>query len=356
MTSTHPDIDFETVPCPLCDHDHCKHTATFDDWIYGIGGPFHAVRCCRCGHRYLNPRPVEQDLLKCYPLHYGPHHHSPQPDFDRACEAATSNPRKTTESSPINRQEGQAQSPCSARASLFRRSWRAWLDNRSTWKPTDRIRRELRNQRAIELGCADGWFCAELMNDGWNIMGVEPVAEAADRARRKGIQVVTGSAFDLQIEPNSIGYVAAWMVMEHLSNPLATISRVAEWLESGGYFAFSVPNFACLEVTICGKYWSGYDGGRHLQFFSPSSVRRMLKVGGLQVQQIQFQNTVQPWLGALGSWCHHRSPNSGIVQRIRNLYMDEIPFGWRVALTPFTNFLAHFRLASRMTIIARKTS
>jgi hypothetical protein len=145
------------------------------------------------------------------------------------------------------------------------------------------------------------------------------------------------------------------MVLEHLADPVGTVARIASWIKPGGWFAFSVPNAASLDRFLFQHHWSGFDGGRHLQFYSPVSLTSMLKLHSFESIRFIHQNTAQPWLGSLGSWVDALAPGGKLARAMARTYMFEVSFRSRILLSPWSNLVAGLRLASRITVVARKT-
>lgn len=338
-------IELVEVPCPICQSTSWRLLAKFVDWTYGIGGPFRSVRCSSCGHRYLNPRPTDESLLKCYPEQYGPHH------LDRRVKLL-----HAENGSDQGQVQRVAMDESKRSFQVLRKLWRRWLDNRSTWMPTIEHAKVSSSPMALEIGCADGWFCQQLADAGWDIQGIEPVAAAAERARARGIRVHVGTVQDVFVPSQSMDFVAAWMVLEHLPNPVESVQRIGKWVKPGGTFAFSVPNAASLDRFVFGRHWSGYDGGRHLQFYTPRSLAELLAKGDFRIERAIHQNTIQPFVGSIGSLVHSLWPASRIAKRLSAVYMNEISFRARVLCSPLANLVAGVYLSSRITVIARKNT
>jgi 2-polyprenyl-3-methyl-5-hydroxy-6-metoxy-1,4-benzoquinol methylase len=335
-------IQFVEVPCPICGSSNRRVVSQFADWTYGIGGPYQSVRCLHCRHLYLNPRTTDETLLRCYPQQYGPHH------LESVADTSNSQLPLAT--------ENRADADSTKKLQALRKLWRRWLDNRSTWMPAFKVVSKNESRRALEIGCADGWFCQKLAEDGWDVQGIEPVAAAAERARARGLTVHTGTVHDVFVPSQSIDFVAAWMVLEHLPSPGESVQQISKWIKPGGVFAFSVPNAASVDRYLFGRHWSGYDGGRHLQFYTPRLLGTLLAKGDLRMERVIHQNTIQPIVGSLGSVMNSLVPRSRLAKRMSEVYMNEVSFRTRVLCSPLANLIAGLYLSSRITVIARKNS
>jgi len=64
-------IRTEKVPCDVCGSNDSSVLYKIPDLRYWTSEQeYSVVQCVNCGHRYLNPRPVPEDIRKCYPDHY----------------------------------------------------------------------------------------------------------------------------------------------------------------------------------------------------------------------------------------------------------------------------------------------
>lgn len=122
----------------------------------------------------------------------------------------------------------------------------------------------------------------------WNCVGIEPAAEVARRAIEHGFEVRVGSLEETvtadphTFAPNSFEAVFAWMVIEHLHDPVATLRLTRELLKPGGTLSFSVPNFGCWERRAFGQFWYALQLPTHLQHFTTAALRRLLESSGFE--------------------------------------------------------------------------
>lgn len=96
----------------------------------------------------------------------------------------------------------------------------------------------------MELGCAHGSFVALMGQAGYVASGVEMspwvVANAKDTF---GIDVRTGPVEALDIAPGSLDAIAMMDVMEHLPDPVATMTKCLNLLKPDGILLIQMPNF-----------------------------------------------------------------------------------------------------------------
>lgn len=225
------------------------------------------MRCGGCGLARTSPCPSGAALAAYYPDDYGPHLDTDVSGGDTA----------------------------SPRVPLMAWLKRHVVTRRIWWTP------DLpEGARVLELGSGAGHFVRHALARGWDVHAVEPAAEPAKRlARDPRVQVhwTTAEAFDFP--PESLDAIFAWMVVEHLENPVAVLTKVRSVLRPGGYFVFSVPNAGSWEFRWFRSRWYGLDVPRHLWHFSLPALRRLLGRCGLPVERVFHQKVVKNISGSL---------------------------------------------------------
>lgn len=284
MNGVRDEIPLQSVDCPLCGGKSSRVVVAMPDVWYGIPGQFTVVHCHGCGHEYMNPQPVRDALQRCYPGVYEPH-------------GAVEPPSQEAPPKPWwLRVLPLAKIPGLKR--LVR-----WLsDDRSQpvpAAPTDAADRSTR-PRAIELGCAGGGYLRRLTRAGWDAEGVELCEEPARAAQAAGLRVHCGTLESAEFPEAEFDLAAAWMVLEHVPDPLATLRELRRLLRDGGQLLLSVPHARCWQRFVFGRCWYGWDVPRHLQQFSPATLGRVLDKAGFRDVQITHQRTLLSLLGSIG--------------------------------------------------------
>ncbi len=337
---------WESTACPLCGDARSRPIFVSGDLLYGCPGEFTLARCDGCGHVFLNPRPTRACIGQFYPSDYG----------------------------PFRGTASEFQSPTGvesrARRSTFDpRSWR-WLRRLVLWwieshaAPIPKLEiSNLKSQiskRALELGCAHGAFLDQLRQRGWECVGVEPAGDVAGRARAKGLDVRVGSleevvtADQATFASASFDAVFAWMVIEHLHDPVATLRLARKLLKPGGWLLFSVPNFGCWERRVFGRFWYALQLPTHLQQFAPATVRRLLESSGYELVELIHQRNVNNLVGSAGLWLRAKFPRCSLGERLIRWTDNPSALGL-CCLAPLAKSLAAIRQCGRLTVVARRS-
>ncbi len=133
--------------------------------------------------------------------------------------------------------------------------------------------------RVCDVGCWTGSFLVAAEEAGWQAVGLEPSRWASAYARRRGLRVLTDELSSQVLERESFRLVVLGDVLEHLEDPAAALTRVAELLEPGGALWLTVPDAGSRPAHILGsRWWSVLP--MHLQYFTRSSLDHLLRVTG----------------------------------------------------------------------------
>jgi len=339
-----PEITFETTKCPLCGSSRRMTYRQLEDLLYGIPGRFRIVRCLGCRHLYLNPRPTRRTIMDCYPETYGAHqvHGNSLDEFDDSEGCAGGKP-VPSDSQPWYLSRWVRCVP--GLAKLYR-----WLvETGSTIVPEVSAARP----RALELGCGTGQFARQLQEAGWDVEGVETSARAAAIARARGLSVHVGTIESLGLPSEAFDVVFAWMVVEHLHDPVATLRSIHRVLKPRGLFAFSVPNCGTWESRVFGRYWYAWQVPTHLQHFTPTTLRALLRRTGFRCERLVHQANCMNWVGSVGLWLRDVFPDSVWGERL--LQFTNNPTMWpQLALAPLAKVQAALGQSGRVTVLARR--
>jgi len=220
-----------------------------EDWLHGLNGSFHIVRCGRCNALYLNPRPEGAELARHYPSDY---------------EAFG---RRALGSEP-----------------LWRRALRLYgLDKRCRT-----VTNLMSGGKLLDVGCATGDFLARMRQHGpWQVAGLEMNEAAATQgSHHYGLEIRIGSVDEVEFARGSFDVVTLWDVIEHLPQPKASLKRIANWLRPGGWVVVRTPDAGSPYARVFGRYWAGLDAPRHLIVFDRPSLTRLLADTGYEVERI----------------------------------------------------------------------
>ena len=134
----------------------------------------------------------------------------------------------------------------------------------------------------LDVGCWTGSFLVAARDRGWQTAGVEPSAWASQRARDRGLDVRTVELDGHGLRDASCRAVVACDVLEHLVDPGAAVRRMHAVLEAGGVLYVTVPDAGSGLARLMGRRWWSVLP-MHVQYFTRSSMRRLLENHGFEV-------------------------------------------------------------------------
>jgi SAM-dependent methyltransferase len=140
--------------------------------------------------------------------------------------------------------------------------------------------------RWLDVGCATGDFLACADSAVEEASGIELSAFAADKARARGLDVTIGDFLQADVPPAAFDVLSMWDYVEHVTNPSANFKKAFAALKPGGYLALSTGDVDSLLARLAGRFWHLMIPPRHLYFFSPGTMRRLLTAAGFELVQI----------------------------------------------------------------------
>lgn len=261
-----------TWACSVCGADTPR---AYRMGMYAIGETrFNLVRCRDCGLVYVNPRPAEATLGAMYDdeSYYTDGYNLGVEDqnyFERKDE-------------------------------LIALAGVAW----------ERIEEETEGQgRALELGSAGGFFLEAARRRGWDVSGVELSPPAVRYCKGEfEFPVFEGWLEDAPYEPQSFDLAIADNVLEHTTDPRATLRQLRSLVRPGGHVLVIVPTYVnsgffrlmnlaqrflprkLLGPKLCGMLkFDDSDGGYpyHILEFNRANLVALTKSAGFEVLSVE---------------------------------------------------------------------
>lgn len=152
------------------------------------------------------------------------------------------------------------------------------------------VERELQTvaaPRVLDVGSGPGDFLMAGHQRGWNCLGIEPSAHAAQFARDRGLDIVEGF-FDesMLADLGQFHFVHLSEVLEHVPDPASIIQLAKRCLTPDGIIAVSVPNdynpfqHVYCEDTGAPHWW--VVPRHHLNYFDFVSLEKLFCSQGME--------------------------------------------------------------------------
>lgn len=147
--------------------------------------------------------------------------------------------------------------------------------------------------KILDIGCGQGGFLNTMKENGWKTYGVELSKEACEFARQTyGLRNINNDdLLSVDFPDNYFDVVTLWHVLEHLREPLSTLSKIYKILKKDGILIIESPNFHSLQSRVFKDKWFNLDLPRHLFQFSPAtSIHYFNKTNFKIIQTDYFVN------------------------------------------------------------------
>jgi len=155
----------------------------------------------------------------------------------------------------------------------------------------------------LDIGCGNGkflWYMTQLGD--YKIHGIELPGNSALRAAKiPGIQLNIGRIQADLFSAASFDAVSLFHVFEHLEEPRETLDIIDKILKPGGILMMSFPNINSLQSGIFKGKWLHLDPPRHLFFFRPADIGRIMEDKGYDIKRIRYASLEQNPFGMVQS-------------------------------------------------------
>lgn len=136
------------------------------------------------------------------------------------------------------------------------------------------------NGRVLDVGCGEGARLDRLRSLGWQCVGVDFDEAAIAAGRGRGLDLRTGTVEALAEPDASFDAVTLSHVIEHVPDPLSTLTACRRLLRRDGVLWIATPNAVSDGARAWGAAWRGWEVPRHLQVFTGPSLAASVSRAG----------------------------------------------------------------------------
>jgi SAM-dependent methyltransferase len=270
--------------CPLCGSAASTLVSTQPDFRFFPGDEFHIARCGSCDLLYTLPRLTTDELAPYYPARY--------PEYADDVEALTAD-RDSWKARIDTRKTFYGRSLyAEIHAGGFRRACATCLNAAlrtaglvAGIHSVELLPMKQTAGRCLHVGSGSGGRFLRLMRQGWQVAAVDVNAELMARWRRSPAPVMTfGEGISAaSFDPGSFDVIFMTHVIEHLTDPVADLRRLNDWLAPDGTLVCELPLYGTLGWNLRPRY-TYYDVPRHTMHLTAETLGALLRKAGLRVR------------------------------------------------------------------------
>ncbi|MEQ1592328.1 MAG: class I SAM-dependent methyltransferase [Thiobacillaceae bacterium] len=265
----------QLVEVPNCPVDGAAGTVRYadvQDAYFGTQGHWHYRQHKKTGHLWLDPRPADPTIGDLYTNYYT--HATELP-------AATTGLWRQAIALALSIRLGY---PAPEKTSMLAKLISHFPSVGDAAELEVMRIQASESGRMLDVGCGGGAFLCRMRKAGWVVAGIEPDVKAAARlVAQEGFPVYRSLEELTQKEEQPFDIIVLSHVIEHLPNPMHTLTLLRSLLAAGGRLLLTTPNALSLGSRIFGASWRGLEPPRHFNVFSPDSLCQALSHADLSV-------------------------------------------------------------------------
>ncbi len=269
-------------PCPSCSLCGARGESLYknlEDRLFGAWGKWNLKKCPdpHCGIVWLDPMPLEEDIVNAYQTYYT--HADIQPQ-ETPPDSITKRLKRSIIKSYFAWKYDYNKATLSFSQKLLwplaylSLSGRVWLDSKVMY-----LRAPYKG-RLLEIGAGSGEQLKELIEFGWDGEGVDSDVVAVEKAVKNGLRVQCGTVEAQRYPDNSFDVIIMNHVIEHVHDPLSLLRECYRILRPGGKLAIVTPNILSLGHRMFKASWFPLDPPRHLRIYTPPALLHTIGKAG----------------------------------------------------------------------------
>jgi 2-polyprenyl-3-methyl-5-hydroxy-6-metoxy-1,4-benzoquinol methylase len=177
---------------------------------------------------------------------------------------------------------------------------RSYLAERCIYWLRDILKYKLPPAKTLELGCGHGALVFLMKLAGYESAGTEMSQWICDYAQKTfDIPMMCGRIEDLNIPPHSYDMLVLMDVLEHMTEPVDGLKRIAQSLKDDGIAVIQTPYWRETEKTYeemkaeSNIFLEQLKEKEHLYLFNENSIKRLLNETGFS--DIAFEKPIFPY-------------------------------------------------------------
>lgn len=252
--------------CLICNKEEHQIVGQLKyDYLKRFNADFNLAKCPDCEFYYLNPLPGDDELSEIYDEEY---------HYDK-------------------------------------RNWLfaiiKFFSEFSLKRDAALIKRYKSNGSLVDIGGGTGWFL-NCFSSMWDRYYVDPFSKVTGLP--KDVKIFNKFLEDCRFENDFFDVVVLRNVLEHTSNPYPLLKEIKRILKKDGILFIRIPNIKSFDFKVFKEHWYLVQSPGHISFYSPNSIKELLKKIDINVQFLKTTTFSAP-LSFFRSYNFKRQSNRG---------------------------------------------
>lgn len=230
--------------CPVCKNSEFESYLTVKDHFLSKED-FNIAHCKKCGFKFTNPRPENDNLVNYY-------------------------------ISDDYISHGKSKS-------LVLENIYKIIRKYSIYKKHQLIVNHSVGNKILDVGCGTGEFLAYFKHKGWQTFGIEPSAYPREYGIKNFQLDVKDESGLSDFSSGNFDVITMWHVLEHVWDINDRIFQLLKILKNDGLLVFALPNSESWDCKHYNSYWAAWDVPRHLSHFSTSTFQKLMAHHNLDI-------------------------------------------------------------------------
>ncbi len=129
--------------------------------------------------------------------------------------------------------------------------------------------------KILDWGAGDGSLLKLLKKEGFACWGIDIYS-----AGPNDTDLINTTIVDIPLPNNFLDAITCIHVLEHIHDPMTSLTKAFSLLKTGGILVVEVPNIASRGFKIFKKKWYPLDLPVHLNHFNPAVMQRLCSMAG----------------------------------------------------------------------------
>jgi 2-polyprenyl-3-methyl-5-hydroxy-6-metoxy-1,4-benzoquinol methylase len=140
-----------------------------------------------------------------------------------------------------------------------------------------------KQKRILDIGSGYGFFLEGLKNKKYNVSGIEVSKDRRKISKKNSnAELFNVNLINETPEIGKFDLVVMFHVLEHIADPINFLKKIRQLMNPKAQILIEVPNLDDFQINLNEAYRKWYWQRAHLQYFSPKTLKKVLKESGFK--------------------------------------------------------------------------